>query len=237
MVAKAVEENCYILISDQKQAVVVDPGVMVVERVAQVLAERGAELAAVLLTHTHADHCWDAAAVSELKPGSPAPVYVPAPDRYRLDDPAAYLPFQVAPDDYPWVMPADIQDIPAPLWSGNGGEIIPGLSLRALAAPGHSEGSTVFYGYTPALDHGQKLGVEGEEPTKWMLSGDVIFRNNIGRLDLPGSDPDVMEETLRTLVRCTDPETVILPGHNYPTTMAHEIANNLRPYTSPNVRK
>jgi len=54
----------------------------------------------------------------------------------------------------------------------------------------------------------------------------VVFRGSIGRTDLPGGDPDVMEWTLRTLRQVVDPGAWLLPGHGPATTMAHELATN-----------
>jgi glyoxylase-like metal-dependent hydrolase (beta-lactamase superfamily II) len=47
-----------------------------------------------------------------------------------------------------------------------------------------------------------------------LVSGDTLFIQGCGRVDLPGSDPDQMYESLRKLAALPD-ETILLPGHNY----------------------
>ena len=62
-------------------------------------------------------------------------------------------------------------------------------------------------------------GVFGE---KLMLSGDVLFRDGVGRTDLPGGDPVAAAESLRTLAGVIDPATVFFPGHGPSSTMGRE---------------
>ena len=47
-----------------------------------------------------------------------------------------------------------------------------------------------------------------------LVSGDTLFIQGCGRVDLPGSDPDQMYESLQRLASLPD-HTVLLPGHNY----------------------
>jgi glyoxylase-like metal-dependent hydrolase (beta-lactamase superfamily II) len=60
---------------------------------------------------------------------------------------------------------------------------------------------------------------------KMLFSGDTLFQESIGRTDLPGGD---MHTLLSSLQRLTvlPPDTQVLPGHGYPTTIAHEIEHN-----------
>ena len=48
-----------------------------------------------------------------------------------------------------------------------------------------------------------------------MVSGDTLFLNGCGRVDLPGSDPKEMFDTLNGSIARLPSETVVLPGHNY----------------------
>jgi len=69
-------------------------------------------------------------------------------------------------------------------------------TVRAIHTPGHTPGS-------------QCLEVDGH-----LLTGDTLFVNNCGRVDLPGSNPAQMYESLAKL-RKLDEKTILLPGHNY----------------------
>ena len=80
-------------------ALVVDPSAGIQRLIREVLDCEGVSVGAVLLTHGHPDHVWDAAQVSTWgEAGVPVPVYLPGPDMYRMDDPASFLP--MAPPDF-----------------------------------------------------------------------------------------------------------------------------------------
>jgi glyoxylase-like metal-dependent hydrolase (beta-lactamase superfamily II) len=84
-----------------------------------------------------------------------------------------------------------------------------GLTPRALHAPGHTEGSTLYH-----------LG------DQVVLTGDVLFAGSVGRTDLHGGSDRVMGETLRDAVRALDPALAVVPGHGPSTTVAHELETN-----------
>lgn len=81
------------------------------------------------------------------------------------------------------------------------------VELSALHTPGHTEGSTCFY-----------LRGEGA-----LFSGDLLFKGNIGRTDLPGSDPAAMAESLSRIASSLPANTRVYPGHGPATTVGDEI--------------
>ena len=83
------------------------------------------------------------------------------------------------------------------------------LTLEALHTPGHAPGHVCFYESAQGL----------------LFSGDLLFRNSIGRTDFPGCDAAAMQRSLRRV--CGLPlEVHVFPGHMEPTTLADEAANN-----------
>ena len=82
------------------------------------------------------------------------------------------------------------------------------LGLSAIHTPGHTEGSTCFY-----------LRSEGV-----LFSGDLLFKGNIGRMDLPGGDREAMEESLSRIVSSLPATTRVYPGHGDETTIGAETA-------------
>ena len=70
------------------------------------------------------------------------------------------------------------------------------IEVEFLHTPGHTPGSQCF------------------RIRDTLVSGDTLFIQGCGRVDLPGSDPDRMYESLRRLASLPD-ETILLPGHNY----------------------
>jgi len=87
--------------------------------------------------------------------------------------------------------------------------------LEILYAPGHSEGHLMFY---HAAD-------------KLLMAGDVIFRESIGRTDLPGGDFKTLEESIKNQVYTLPDAVEIYPGHGPRTTVGHEKKNN--PFVKP----
>ena len=70
------------------------------------------------------------------------------------------------------------------------------IEVQFLHTPGHTPGSQCF------------------RVRKALVSGDTLFIQGCGRVDLPGSDPDAMFESLRKLADLPD-DTILLPGHDY----------------------
>jgi hydroxyacylglutathione hydrolase len=71
------------------------------------------------------------------------------------------------------------------------------LEVKFLHTPGHTPGSQCFL-------------VEGN-----LISGDTLFVNSCGRVDLPGSDAEAMYYSLNQTLRNLDDSTVVYPGHAY----------------------
>ena len=123
-----------------------------------------------------------------------------------------------------WVRPAHVRAIPEAMYSTTL-SLFPGMALRAVAAPGHTEGSSVFL-FSAQVDHAFHEALVGDDERTYMLSGDVIFAGSVGRTDLPGGDQREMEASLRFLVNAIKPDVYILPGHGAHTTMWDETRNN-----------
>ena len=52
--------------------------------------------------------------------------------------------------------------------------------------------------------------------------GDLIFKESVGRTDLPGGDFDALENSIRTQIYTMPDETRLLSGHGSETTVGHE---------------
>lgn len=219
-VAEVFGENAYAITpANSQKTLIVDPGVGCYQQISSYLLENQLEAAAVLLTHGHFDHIWEAAAFN-------LPVWIPQPDIYRLDNPLEQTPMHL-PFLAEWAKPADIKPFPSGVV-----ELVPGLPMKMIPAPGHTEGSAVFIFEIPAAQTCQtnvetpwwELRKEQTQPIA--LTGDVVFMQSVGRTDLPGGDETQMRHSLRTLANVIDPKTIFLPGHGYATQWGFEQENN-----------
>jgi len=81
--------------------------------------------------------------------------------------------------------------------------------IRILSSPGHSPGSVV-------IEFKNELS---------LFVGDTIFKQSVGRVDLPGSSPSALDESLMMIVSFPS-KTVIYPGHGEKTNVEDELKYN-----------
>jgi hydroxyacylglutathione hydrolase len=215
--ALAFATNCYVIATAAgEECLVVDPGIGVLDRLAEVLAEHRLRPAAVLLTHGHIDHVYS---VTPVCGAHGVAAHVHADDRYRLTDPLPLVdPMLLAMFEQQfgaratWQEPSDV----VALTEGASLELA-GLSVDVIHAPGHTEGSVMFR--MPQAPDGVAAGGT-------LLAGDVLFAGSIGRTDLPGGDHAAMMRSLREKVLTQPDDLLVLPGHGPATTIGRERAAN-----------
>jgi len=83
--------------------------------------------------------------------------------------------------------------------------------LKVLHVPGHSPGHVVFY----------------NEAQKFVIAGDVLFRESIGRTDLPYGNFEDLIHGIKTKLLVLDDDVTVHPGHGPATSIGHEKKNNL----------
>lgn len=92
------------------------------------------------------------------------------------------------------------------------GDLVSFLSLQVLETPGHSPGSACFLG--PGL----------------LFSGDTLFREGVGRWDLPGGGLHALLASVARLLALPG-ELDIYPGHGPKTELSYErLHNPMVPY-------
>jgi glyoxylase-like metal-dependent hydrolase (beta-lactamase superfamily II) len=136
--------------------------------------------------------------VADLAEASGAPVYMPEGERILLERYGDFAPAGTGGRPY------------APDHLVEGGETIDvaGLSFEVVAIPGHSPAHVAYY-------------ADGA-----LFSGDLLFANSVGRVDLPGGDWDTLLDSVRLLADRYPPETVVFPGHGGTTTLGDELKRN-----------
>jgi len=195
----AIAENCFIFRAEgADKALIVDPGEEA-DRILAEVAETGAEVEAILVTHCHFDHIGAVAPVAEA---TGAPVYCPTIEAPVLADIMAFVP-------YPGFGPYESYEADEQVSGGETLELA-GLSIDVIFTPGHSPGHVTY-------------SVRDEEA---IFSGDVLFQGSVGRVDLPGGDGPTLMRSISSLVEAHSPETTVYPGHMGVTTLGAELASN-----------
>jgi hydroxyacylglutathione hydrolase len=83
-----------------------------------------------------------------------------------------------------------------------------GIAFETVRIPGHTTGHVAFH-------------ADGA-----LFSGDLLFANSVGRVDLPGGDWHTLLESVRALAARFPADTAIYPGHGTQTTLGAELARN-----------
>ena len=191
------EVNCSIL-SENGKAWIVDPG-QEPDRIIDLLAKKGLEPAAILLTHAHFDHISGIPGLIEKFPD--LPVYV-----HEKDAPMIGHPLNQLPPEYPNT------------GSLRGLRSVEGLEIEIIETPGHTPGGVCYY--FPNFQTSQT-----SEPLHLLLSGDTLFAGSVGRTDLPGGDMATLMDSLQKLTALPD-DTLVIPGHGMHTRIALEKSGN-----------
>jgi hydroxyacylglutathione hydrolase len=193
-------ENCWIVGSRRRgEACVIDPGDEP-EEILALARDMGVRITRVLASHAHLDHIMAARAIVEA---TGAPFLLHEADRLMAEHmPTAakmWMGRDVPPAPVPDAFPTDGQDIE-----------VAGVTLRVLHTPGHTPGSLCLYAADAHL----------------LFSGDTLFRESIGRTDLPGGDTEQILRSIAERLYTLPPDTRVLPGHMQETTIGHERARN-----------
>jgi hydroxyacylglutathione hydrolase len=187
--------NCSIFGDEgSKEAIVIDPGDEL-DEIEGILTKHGLHVKAIVITHAHIDHIGGAA---KLRAATGAPVYMNARDQElagHLDMQAAWL--QVETPENPGI---DVE-------AREGDALALGTAhFHIIETPGHTQGSISLY---------------SPEESK-LVAGDTLFRDSIGRTDLPGGNSRQIISSIRTKLLTLPEATVVIPGHGTNTTIGRE---------------
>ncbi len=193
-----VQENTYILYNEQKKAFIIDPGCYFDEErdeLASFLQQTELQPIQLLNTHCHLDHVFGNKWIYETYG---LELHLHVNEKQVLDfAPASGLM---------WNLPFDNYNGPLH-WLKEGDEIEMGDDkLTVLFTPGHAPGHICFYC----------------KAQNFVIGGDVLFRESIGRTDLPGGNHQTLINSIRTQLFVLPDETIVYNGHGPATTIGHE---------------
>jgi len=191
--------NCSIFGDEQtREAIVVDPG----DNIANILAilhKHHLRVKAIVITHAHIDHIGGA---EKLKAATGAPVYMNANDQPlydAIDEQAQWLGMEPPSRT---TIDVDAREGEALHLGGN--------TFQVLETPGHTQGSI-------------SLWIPRQNV---VVAGDTLFRDSIGRTDLPGGDGRKILRSIHSKL-LTLPETAkVIAGHGPSTTIGREKERN-----------
>jgi hydroxyacylglutathione hydrolase len=191
------QSNCYLIWEgDSGQGVIIDPGIES-ETALFEAQKRDVRVTGILLTHGHFDHTYGA---SFFKNALSCPLMIhreDAPLLAEAGEHAALFGFAPAPSPPPDAFLTDGERVPV----GSG-------ALEVLHTPGHTPGSIC-------------LRADG-----FVLSGDTLFAQSVGRTDLPGGSYEKLMESIREKLMPLPDPTDVLPGHGPSTRIGFEKKNN-----------
>ncbi len=197
-----IQENTYVVWDDTLEAAIIDAGNSNPREDAALdnfISEHNLKPVLALNTHGHFDHVLG---VKHVKERWGARFALSGKDQFLLDNAVTSGSiFGVKVGETP--APDIDLDAMSEIRFGN-------TTLEVIAVPGHTPGHVAFF----------------DPAAKALFTGDTLFRESIGRTDLPGGDYSwIMRSILDKLVPLGD-EVHVYPGHGPESTIGHEVLYN-----------
>jgi glyoxylase-like metal-dependent hydrolase (beta-lactamase superfamily II) len=197
-----VQENTYILYNENNECIIIDPGCYYdaeKEELTNFIINHKLQPKLLLNTHCHLDHVFGNKFIAEE--------YKLTLNTHLLEKeilemaPASGLMFDLPFDNYQGEI----------IYLKEGDVISLGDDrLQVIHAPGHSPGSICFYC----------------EKQNFIIGGDVLFQNSIGRTDLPYGNHEALIKNIKEKLFKLPPGVTVYPGHGPETTIGDEIKGN-----------
>jgi len=191
--------NCSVFGDEEsREAIVIDPGAEI-DKITGILDRHRLKVKAIIVTHGHIDHV---AGAAKLRALTGAPVYMNEGDFEQLD----LLPVQATWLGVPTPERTQV-DVPA---KDATMVQLGAADFHVLETPGHTQGSISVW-----IPQENKL-----------VAGDTLFRDSIGRTDLPGGNSRQILSSIKTKLFDLPGEAAVIPGHGPATTIEREKRRN-----------
>ncbi len=202
LVFNGFQVNTYILSDETKECVIIDAAnydQRENQKLADFIENKGLKPVLHINTHCHVDHVLGGAFVEE---------------KYGLG-------VSIHPDSNGFIIKAKEQ------------AMMYGFNLNKIANISNfiNEGDKIKFGnseldiiYTPGHAAGSICIIS--HPDEFVITGDVLFQESIGRTDLPTGDFDLLKNNILTKLFTLPDVYTVYPGHGPETSIGHEKGNN-----------
>jgi len=192
------EENTYFIIAPNHDCIIIDPGCFDEkerQELKDFISANNLNPVRLINTHCHIDHILGNAFVAEEY-------------KLGLEIHEGEVPVLKAGMTIAGMYDIPYNPSPAPTAYLKPGEeiLLDGHPMKILFTPGHSPASICLY----------------NEADKWLIGGDVLFYESIGRTDLPGGDFNTLINSIRTQLFTLPDDVVVYPGHGMETRIGYE---------------
>lgn len=185
------------------EAIVVDPADYG-QQIHDNLVKNGFSIRGVLLTHGHFDHIWGCGALKEAanvraaeEGKEPVKVYACEAERELLGNAHQNVSEQAG---RACTLEADV-------YLKDGEEVtIADMTCKVIATPGHTAGGCCYY----------------FEEAGFLISGDTLFQESVGRTDFPTGSMGTLVRSIREKLFELPGTVKVYPGHGDSTTIEHE---------------
>jgi len=201
-VFNAFGENTYLLYDETKEAVIIDPGCyeqQEKDELAYFIDTNDLKVVKLIYTHCHVDHILGNNFISET--------YNIKPEIHE-----AGLPFLERGQEQAKVYGFNIEKAILPEFYFEDEDLIKfgNSELKVVYTPGHADGSVCFI----------------NDSQKFVITGDVLFRDSIGRTDFPTGDFDILMKSIHEKLFTLEDDFTVYCGHGPETSIGYEKVNN-----------
>ena len=197
------QENTYILWDETGEGVLIDPGCYTVQEEKEVLEfikNNNIQINAILHTHSHLDHCFSSGYFASLLKVN---IWI------HKEDIITYNAFEKVCSMYGIPIRHSLPEL-YKLYSFNDGFSFGNSHLEIRFVPGHAPGHVVFYA----------------KEEEFVVNGDCLFYQSIGRTDLPGGNHATLLSSIKKELFTLPSSTVVYCGHGTETSIGDEVSTN-----------
>lgn len=195
-----IKTDCYVIYNNEtKKALLIDAPDNSYNKIMAFISEKQLTLEAVVLTHGHYDHILDCYLYKRLG----VPLWGAPECNGYIEDPESVMPISLGEFGY------ESSQLDRVIEDNEIIEIL-GSQFQFFYTPGHCPGSLTIL----------------SKDLNACFTGDLIFKESVGRTDFPGGDFSVLKDSINRVILTRDDSTILYPGHGPSTNVGSEKSRN-----------